>query len=129
YTFLGTGQMNISSGVVVGGATGGNKGAGTINAVGLYVGGVAVGTGGGSPGGSSGQFQWNSSGTFAGTTNINFDSTHNGLEIGATAATSSAVLLAIETGTRGGGNNFVQFQDSTGTKADIGYTGANDDFW
>lgn len=46
YTFLGTGQMNISSGVVVGGATGGNKGAGTINAVGLYVGGVAVGTGG-----------------------------------------------------------------------------------
>lgn len=74
--FLGTGLMSISNGVVVGGATGGNKGAGTINAVGLYVGGVAVGTGGGTPGGASGNVQFNSGGTFGGDTGFAWDNTN-----------------------------------------------------
>jgi hypothetical protein len=53
-------------GTVAGAATGGDKGAGTINAVGLYVNGVAVSTGG-TPGGTSGQIQYNNSGAFGGT--------------------------------------------------------------
>ena len=40
--------LNNDGGVVVGGPTGGDKGSGTINATGLYVNGVAVGTGSGS---------------------------------------------------------------------------------
>jgi len=58
--------IKSTGGVLIGSPTGGDKGAGTINAVGLYVGGVAVGTGGGTPGGSSGQIQYNNGGVFGG---------------------------------------------------------------
>ena len=59
-------QIFGDGGMVMNGATGGDKGLGTINAVGLYVGGVAVGTGGGTPGGSTGQIQYNNGGVFGG---------------------------------------------------------------
>lgn len=55
-------MVDNGSGVVVGGATGGAEGAGTINATNLYVGGVAVGT----PGGSSNSVQYNASSSFGG---------------------------------------------------------------
>ena len=43
-----TGDYTLSGSAVIGAPTGGSKGAGTINATGLYVNGVAVGTGAGS---------------------------------------------------------------------------------
>lgn len=55
-------------GAVFGAATGGYRGAGTVNATGLFVNGVAVGGGGGTPGGSSGQIQYNNAGAFGGFT-------------------------------------------------------------
>jgi len=42
FNFAGTGQMSVAGGYVGAGATGGNKGAGTVNATALYVNGVAV---------------------------------------------------------------------------------------
>ncbi len=43
-----TGNFTLTGATVVGAPTGGNKGAGTVNATGLFVNGVAVGTGAGS---------------------------------------------------------------------------------
>lgn len=57
-----------ATGHIAGAATGGRMGAGTINATGLYVNGVAVGGGGGTPGGSPGQIQYNDAGAFGGFT-------------------------------------------------------------
>jgi hypothetical protein len=54
-------------GMTIGSPTGGAQGAGTLNATGLYINGVAAG-GGGSPGGSNTQAQYNSSSSFAGST-------------------------------------------------------------
>jgi hypothetical protein len=48
YSFLGTGQLSIAGGTVVGSPTGGNQGAGTINMQGCFVNGVACSTGGAS---------------------------------------------------------------------------------
>jgi len=98
YSFLGTGQTSITGGVVVGSATGGNKGAGTINAVGLYVGGVAVGTGGGSPGGSTGQLQYNNGGAFAGVGGSTFTAATQQLELIPSAGNITA-LKATSNGT------------------------------
>ena len=56
-----------TSGIFTNGATGGDKGSGTLNATGLYVNGVAVATGG-TPGGSPTQLQYNNAGAFGGTT-------------------------------------------------------------
>jgi hypothetical protein len=56
-----------ATGMIAGAATGGRMGAGTINATGLYVNGVIVPPGG-TPGGSSGQIQFNNSGVFGGFT-------------------------------------------------------------
>jgi hypothetical protein len=56
------------TGSVLGAATGGRQGAGTINVQGLYVNGVAVAGGGFTPGGSSGQVQYNNAGSFGGIT-------------------------------------------------------------
>lgn len=92
-------NTTFSSGVVVGAPTGGNKGVGTLNAVGLYVGGVAVGTGGGgTPGGSSGQLQWNSGGTFAGVGGSTFTSATQQLELIPSAGNITA-LKATSNGT------------------------------
>jgi hypothetical protein len=56
-------------GAVFGAASGGHMGPGTINATGVYVNGVPVGGGGGgSPGGTSGQIQYNNAGAFGGFT-------------------------------------------------------------
>lgn len=53
------------TGSVFGSATGGYKGAGTINTTGVYVNGSAIG---GAPGGSSGQLQYNNAGVLGGIT-------------------------------------------------------------
>jgi hypothetical protein len=55
----------LGAGLSLGSATGGVQGPGTINAQGLFVNGIAVATGG-SPGGSTGQLQYNNSGAFGG---------------------------------------------------------------
>jgi hypothetical protein len=56
------------TGSVFGAATGGRMGAGTINAVEYYKNGVVIGGGGGTPGGSAGQIQFNDAGAFGGFT-------------------------------------------------------------
>jgi hypothetical protein len=56
------------AGVVVGAATGGSQGPGTINVTGCFVNGVACSVGGGAPGGTNGQVQYNNSGAFGGFT-------------------------------------------------------------
>jgi hypothetical protein len=98
YSFLGSGQVSLTGGVVAGGATGGNKGAGTINAVGLYVGGVAVGTGGGTPGGTTGQLQYNNGGVFGGVGGSTFTSATQQLEL-IPATGSITALKATSNGT------------------------------
>jgi len=55
----------LGAGLSLGSATGGVQGPGTLNAQGLFVNGIAVATGG-SPGGSTGQLQYNNSGAFSG---------------------------------------------------------------
>jgi hypothetical protein len=57
-----------ATGHIAGAATGGRMGAGTINAVEYYKNGVAIGGGGGTPGGSAGQIQYNNAGAFGGFT-------------------------------------------------------------
>jgi hypothetical protein len=56
------------NGAVFGAASGGRMGAGTINATGVYVNGLPVSGGGGTPGGTSGQIQYNNAGAFGGFT-------------------------------------------------------------
>jgi len=53
------------TGAIFGTATGGSKGAGTVNATGFYVNGSALS---GSPGGTPGQIQYNNAGAFGGFT-------------------------------------------------------------
>lgn len=77
------------TGHVAGAATGGRQGAGTINAKGFYVDGVAVGGGGGTPGGSSGQVQYNNAGAFGGFTTSG-DATINTASGALTLATVNA---------------------------------------
>jgi len=57
-------KINTDDSITLGTASGGPFGAGTLNATGLYINGVAVG--GGSPGGASLTLQYNNSGSFAG---------------------------------------------------------------
>jgi hypothetical protein len=68
-----------AGGMFTAGASGGNMGAGTINATGLYVNGVAVGSGGGTPGGSTTQVQYNNAGAFAGSSKFTWDNTGGGV--------------------------------------------------
>lgn len=65
-------RINVDGGIVAGAATGGSEGAGTINAEGLYINGVAV-SAGGTPGGSNMQIQFNDSGVFGGAEAVYFD--------------------------------------------------------
>ena len=87
-------------GITAGAPTGGDKGAGTINAVGLYVGGVAVSTGG-APGGASGLLQYNNGGSFGGATGWSYAGTKITANTGALSITAAAnvVPLAITGGT------------------------------
>jgi hypothetical protein len=76
----GTVAATGGSGVTVGSPTGGAQGAGTVNATGLFVNGVAVGAG--TPGGSNTQVQYNNSGAFGGDSGMTYN-----------AATDSLALL------------------------------------
>jgi hypothetical protein len=70
--------MTLGQGLVVGSAAGGDLGIGTVNATGVYINGVAVGAGGGTPpGGSAGQVQFNAGGTGFGGFTVSGDATLN----------------------------------------------------
>lgn len=90
------GIMSIlgGSGAVVGAPTGGAKGVGTLNAVGLYVGGVAVGTGGGSPGGTTTQLQYNNAGVFGGSAGLTWDNSLNKLNLSVASAGGDYINLS-----------------------------------
>jgi len=76
-----TGAHAFSSSIVAGSPTGGAQGAGTINAMGLYINGVAVTAGGGTPGGANTQVQYNNAGAFAGHAGLTYDSATSTLQI------------------------------------------------
>lgn len=59
--------------LIVGAPTGGYQGPGTINAEGLFVNGVAVGGGGGTPGGADTEVQFNDGGAFGGSPFMTFN--------------------------------------------------------
>jgi hypothetical protein len=99
-------RLAIGPGVVVGATTtGGDMGAGTVNATGLFVGGVAVGT----PGTPTGSAQWNNAGAFAGST---------GLTLSATAVTGMTMAL----GTDGTGDIYYRASSGSLTRLAIGGT-------
>lgn len=66
--------FGTTDGMVLNGATGGDKGAGTINTKGVYINGAAV-SAGGTPGGISTEIQYNNSGAFGGANNFFYQST------------------------------------------------------
>ena len=86
---------------------------------------------GGSPAGSSGQFQYNNGGSFGGTTGVTYASSGaptvsvtgqsttqlTGYFLGAN--TSSNALVAIQLGTGGSSGNFLEFRDSSGTALSV----------
>jgi hypothetical protein len=55
----------------------------------------AIPSGGGTPGGSSGQVQYNSSGTFAGSANFLWDASENGMRIGYASSQGSTYKLQV----------------------------------
>jgi hypothetical protein len=54
---------------------------------------LGSGGGGGTPGGSSGQFQWNNSGAFGGTSGLTWDSTNKTLSLASATVTASNPLI------------------------------------
>jgi hypothetical protein len=91
-------SFTTSSGVTVGSPTGGLEGLGTINATGLFVNGVAVSTGGGSPAFSAITSGTNTAaamlvGTGA-SLNVTGSGTINATSLGGTAAASYALLAS-----------------------------------
>lgn len=113
-------EMDASTGVFTGGATGGPKGAGTINATGLYINGVAVGGGSGTvtsvaltmPSGFSvGGSPVTTSGTLAVTTALNGPLRGNG-----SGFTTGSIALGSEvSGTLPVGNGGTGVTSSTGS--------------
>lgn len=89
------------------------------------------GGGGGSPGGSSGQFQFNNAGAFGGTTGVSYassgsptvsitgQSTSQLSTLITGPNTSSTALLGIQLGTGGSSGDFVQFRNSSGTALSV----------
>ena len=114
YTLPGTGVTTHGGSIVVGAPTGGSQGVGTINATGLYVNGVAVGGGGGTPAGSTTQIQFNNAGAFGADANFTW-----------TSAASVGVL------TIGCGSGFPTVKgadSSTGNPTSIEFRGGNSTF-
>ena len=68
YDASGNAQAVYPGGVLCKGATGGSQGPNTLNCGALYINGVAVSAGAGTPGGTSGQVQYNNAGAFGGFT-------------------------------------------------------------
>lgn len=78
-------------GVTVGSPTGGDKGAGTINAAGLYVNGTAIG--GGSPGGATTNIQFNLSGVLSGDSGLTYAGSGGVLTLTPAANTAQPLLI------------------------------------
>ncbi len=95
-------QLNTDGGITVAAPTGGSKGLGTINATGLYVNGVAVG--GGTPGGSNLQMQFNDSGSFGGATAVVYDKSSGDFGAG---INSTGVINLTHPFQVGGGNSYL----------------------
>lgn len=92
---------------------------------------ITISGGGGSPGGSSGQFQFNNAGAFGGTTGVSYassgsptvsitgQSTSQLSTLITGPNTSSTALLGIQLGTGGSSGDFVQFRNSSGTALSV----------
>lgn len=101
-TFSGTGAVTMGGGVVLGAPTGGNEGPGTINVAGnFYVNGSAVG--GGAPGGSNTQIQFNDSGVFNGDANFTWDKGTQTLTLADATSLNATSLINLQTPTTAGG--------------------------
>lgn len=105
----------FDGGIVVGAPTGGNKGNGTVNATGLYVNGTAVGGGGGSPGGSDTNVQFNSSGSFGGSNAFLWNNSTHNLQLIATASQSSPLFTL--SSVLGAAGETIVYDDSNGSGA------------
>jgi len=103
----GTALLTYPGAMVLNGATGGSQGAGTVNATGLYINGVAVG-GGGTPGGSDTQVQFNDMGSFGGNAGFTFNKTTGQVTISNAATATPALIIQ----TTGGGRPIVVYNDS-----------------
>src|ERR1041384_1001317 len=90
--------------------TGGSKGAGTINATGLYVNGVAVGSGGGTPGGANTQGQYDNARVFAGISGLTADGTNATAGSGNLRATSPRITTGLSDAN---GNSMISFTPTT----------------
>jgi hypothetical protein len=90
-------RLDADGGLVLRGSsttdpTGGSMGAGTINAEGLYVDGVAVGAGG-SVAGSDTQVQYNNGGAFGGDSGFTFNDTNKTIALGGGTVTADDPVL------------------------------------
>lgn len=98
----GTSRLTIASGgIVAGSATGAAQGAGTINAQGLYVNGVAVSAGGTPPGGATTNVQYNNAGAFAGDADFAYNAALNLITLGVPATPGFLVGGSNAAGTGG----------------------------
>ena len=117
-----TNRMTIALGVQVGAPTGGDKGAGTINATGLYVNGTAVSTGGGTVTSVAQSFTGGiisvsgSPITTSGTLALTVAGTSGGIPyFSSTSAWASSALLAANAIMIGGGAGAAPSTTTTGT--------------
>ena len=95
----GSGLVSTSQ-MVLGGATGGAEGAGTLNATGLFINGAAV-SAGGTPGGSDTNIQINQAGVFGGDSTFTFNATTK--QVGIAGGTGGVGALAVGTAGTGSG--------------------------
>ena len=119
----GNAQAVYPGGILCKGATGGSQGPNTLNCGALYINGAAVSAGAGTPGGTSGQVQYNNAGAFGGFTmagdctlaqpNITCTKT-SGVGFGTFATANAATPPAIG-GTTPAAGSFTAVVGTTGT--------------
>ena len=111
--YIAPAASSAAGGLVVGSPTGGNKGAGTVNAAGLYINGSLCSTGG-SPGGSNTDIQFNNSSVFGGSGNLTWDNTNQILTVtGKNGSTETALIASGQSATSAAGDLVVTRAGST----------------
>lgn len=95
-----TNRVTVGLGVQIGAPTGGDKGAGTLNATALYINGTAVTST--TPGGSNTQIQYNNSGAFGGTT-LTYNSATGAFTIATPTSGTALTITAVGGGASNGG--------------------------